>query len=143
MSLGARRGRLALGFGFGVIALLAGSHCSAIRTAKERQSTAAEANLEADTARVYGAALAVLPEFHLIATGDYAAAGFIEARGDWGSPSEGAFIQIAVRAEGPGSKLVVEAGRSADRSRSQMRDFARTIRDRIVALLSGDSPPAP
>lgn len=125
-----------------VISFVAGAGCSALRSVKESQSTSAQARLAADPARVYGASLAALPDFHLIATADYAAAGLVEARGDWGSPAEGIFVQISVRADGDSTVLVVEAGRSTGRSRDEMREFARAVRDRVAALLSQATAPA-
>jgi hypothetical protein len=133
---------LRLVFALAVISLGPGSGCSAFRSVKEKQSTAAQGRIDAGAPRVYGAALAVLPEFHLIATADYPAAGLIEARGDWGSPSEGIVVQISVKAEDDAAVLVVEAGRSTGRSRAEMRDFARAVRDRIVHVMSTSTVPA-
>jgi len=127
---------------FCTVALSPGG-CAAVRRAKEKQSTSAQARVAASRDSVRQAALEVLPGFDLIATSDYEAAGFIEARGDWGTPHEGAVVQISSRADGDATRVVVEAGRSASISRSEMRALARAVLDGILTLLSGQPTSGP
>ena len=120
---------------------LAPGGCAAVRRAREKQATNAEVRLAAPRDSVHQAALRVLPEFDLIATSDYAAGGFIEAHGDWGTPREGAIVQISSRTEDDVTRIVVEAGGSARISKAEMRTLARAILDGIRVLLFGRGTP--
>lgn len=117
--------------------------CAAVRRVKEKQATSAEAQIAAPQESVHQAALAVLPHLDLIATSDYVAGGFIEAHGDWGTAHEGTIVQISSRADGATTRVVVEAGRSARLSKAEMRALARSILERIQALLTGRASPDP
>ena len=128
-----------------VILLLAAPYvgCAAVRRVRDKQLTGVDANVAVARDDVHRAALAVLPGFDLIPTSDYAAAGFIEARGDWGSPNEGAVVQISARADGDAMRVVVEAGRSVGISKTEMRALARAVLDRILAHLAEDATSGP
>jgi hypothetical protein len=123
----------------GLLAFIAPGGCAAVRRAKEKQATKAEARLAAPRDSVHRAALRVLPEFDLIPTSDYMAGGFIEAHGDWGTPREGAIVQISSSTDNEATKIVVEAGRSSRLSKAEMRTLARAILDGIRVLLFGQA----
>jgi hypothetical protein len=125
-------------FGFAATVAL---DCAAVRRAKEKQATSVEMELASSPERVHQAALRVLPELDLIPTSEYVAGGFIEAHGDWGTPREGAVVQVSTRVDGDATRVVVEAGHSARLSKAEMRALARAILDRITAELSAESVP--
>jgi len=105
--------------------------CSTFKEVKERQTTHVEIQIVAEADSVMAATLAVLPEFHLIATATYWTGGFIQARGDWDSDQEGALIQVSAKQNGKATHLVVEAGNSTFDSNERKLALARAIGAKI------------
>jgi len=127
----------------GLFATTVAVDCAAVRRAKEKQETRVEIDLPSSQESVHKAALRVLPELDLIPTSEYVEGGFIEAHGDWGTPREGAIVQVSTRQDKDATRVAVEAGRSARLSKAEMRALARAILDRIQAELSGEGAPGP
>jgi len=114
-----------------ILAGLVLAGCSTFKQVKESQMTSAEAEIAAVPDSVMTVVLEVLPQFHLIATATYRSGGFIQARGDWDSDQEGALVQVTVREENGGAKVVVEAGGSEFKDQERKLKLARAVMAKI------------
>jgi hypothetical protein len=127
----ARRLAAASGMVLGILVL----GCSTLRQMQEKQQPFVAAQLAADAADVYAAALSVLAEFDLLVTARYDDQRFFEARGDWETEHEGAVVHVSVQALGPASSLRVDAGPSGFDGVERKRKLAEAILARITELL--------
>lgn len=125
------------GLAISAILVIVLAACSTFKEARERLSTFAEETVEVNIDSIHVAVMDILPQFHLIATSGYADAALIEARGDWGSPNEGAIVKISIRADGDKAHMVVEAGQSTFESKERKRELAQRLMEALVSRLQG------
>ena len=113
--------------------------CSTLRQMQEKQQPFVSAQVTAEADDVYAAVLSVLPDFDLIVTARYDDQRFVEARGDWESPQEGAVVHVSVQALGPISSVKIDAGPSDFDSSESKRKLSQAIMTRITELLQRDN----